>query len=858
MRKRKWLLIGGYNPHKNQISIFLNCIENKLNELCLKYDNIILMGDFNSEMCEERMEIFCNTYNFKCLIKQPTCFKSILNPSCIDLILTNKSLYFQHTSVIETGLSDFHKLTVTQMKSMFQKKQPKVLNYRNYKFFNNDNFRNDLLQAIQYEGNIGCEQFEQLFMITLNKHAPQKKRFVRANNSPFMTKELYNAIMVRSRLRNKFLKFKTLEYRNAYRIQRNHCVSLLRATKKSFYENLDPNLVTDNRKFWKQVKPLFSDKTPLNSNITLLEGNEIVTDNTACAEIFNNFFINSVNNLEIDRDLYVNKAANFDDPIENIIEKFKDHPSIMRIKRKGFLPSIFSLQCVSETDVNWVIQHIESSKAYQKDNIPPKVLKANADICTSLICEDINFNINNGTFPTNLKCADITPIFKKLERILKVNYRAVSILPTLSKIYEKIFYQQIYEYFNTIFSKFLCGFRKAHSTQHCLLFMLEKLKKALDNGLTTGILLTDLTKAFDCISHDLLIAKLHVYGFSKISLNLICDYLKGRKQRTKVNQSYSTWQEITYGVPQGSVLGPLLFNIYINDLFLSEEFQMMNFADDCSPYEYSKSTDDVIQNLEDQTSLLIEWYKCNYLKPNPDKWHLILSESEPTLSVNVSDKLIFNSKNEKVLGVYFDNKLNFEFHLGQLCKNASKKLHALARVSSFMSCNQRKIIMNAFITSQFGYCPLIWMCHNRKIHRQINKIHERALRVVYMDHTSSFDDLIIKSGSVRLHHRNLQQLAIEIYKVLNNLSSLLMSELFKFKERNNLRNGIAIVPNRPRTTKYGINSISHLAPKIWELIPNEIKSCETLNLFKVKIKTWIPENCPCNLCRPYIYGVGFI
>ena len=127
-----------------------------------------------------------------------------------------------------------------------------------------------------------------------------------------------------------------------------------------------------------------------------------------------------------------------------------------------------------------------------------------------------------------------------------------------------------------------------------------------------------------------------------------------------------------------------------------------------------------------------------------------------------------------------------------------------------------------------------------------------------MDNTSSFDDLIIKSGSVRLHHRNLQQLAIEIYNVLNNLSSLLMSELFKVKERNHLRNEIAIVPNRPRTTKYGINSISHLAPKIWELIPKEIKSCKTLNLFKVKIKTWIPENCPCNLCRPYIHGVGFI
>ena len=132
------------------------------------------------------MNIFCNTYNFKCLVKKPTCFKNIAKPSCIDLILTNKPLCFQHTSVIEAGLSDFHKLTVTVFKSSFHKKEPKVLNYRSYKYFNNDTFRNDLFQGIYQIGlhNIGCEQFESLFICKLNKHAPVKRRYVRANNSP--------------------------------------------------------------------------------------------------------------------------------------------------------------------------------------------------------------------------------------------------------------------------------------------------------------------------------------------------------------------------------------------------------------------------------------------------------------------------------------------------------------------------------------------------------------------------------------------------------------------------------------------------------------------------------------------------
>ena len=169
----------------------------------------------------------------------------------------------------------------------------------------------------------------------------------------------------------------------------------------------------------------------------------------------------------------------------------------------------------------------------------------------------------------------------------------------------------------------------------------------------------------------------------------------------------STFLEILFGVPQGSILVPLLFNLYINDLFLSEVFQMVNFADDCSRYEFNQSINQVIQNLENKRAYLIMWYKFNYLKPNPDKWHLILSDPNPAHLVQVVDRNILNSEHEKILWVYFDNKLNFEYHLGTLCKKASQKLHALARVSSFMSFRQKKIIMNAFIISQFGYCPLI-------------------------------------------------------------------------------------------------------------------------------------------------------
>ena len=356
------------------------------------------------------------------------------------------------------------------------------------------------------------------------------------------------------------------------------------------------------------------------------------------------------------------------------------------------------------------ICNLDTSKAYQKDNIPPKLLKDNNDICSIVLSSDINRCIHNGNFPNNLKNADITPTFKKGDRLSKCNYRPVSILPTLSKVYEKILYRQIYEYFNRIFSKYLCGFRKHHSTQHCLLFMLETLKKALDNGLCTGIVLTDLSKAFDSISHNLLIAKLNAYGFSFQSLNIISDYLIGRKQRTKINDKFSMWRDIIYGVPQGAVLGPLFFNIYINDLFFfTDTFNIANYADDCFSYAFSDSIDDIINMLESHSRALIEWYENSYLKPNPDKWHLILSAAGDDMKIIIGNKGIYNSDCEKMLGVHFDNKLTFNSYVTKLCKKAGQKLHALSRISSFMSIKQKKNIMNTFIFSHFSYCPLIWI-----------------------------------------------------------------------------------------------------------------------------------------------------
>ena len=205
-----------------------------------------------------------------------------------------------------------------------------------------------------------------------------------------------------------------------------------------------------------------------------------------------------------------------------------------------------------------------------------------------------------------------------------------------------------------------------------------------------------------------------------------------------MNSKYSLWSEIICGVPQGSILGPLLFNIYLSDLFIFVSPNIANYADDNSPYATSKDTKSVINHLKNEAKSLLQWLQNNAFKANLDKSHLLLNSTDTSLSAVIDGHVINNKNLVKLLGISIDNELKFNEHVSKLCKKASQKLHALSRVSPYMSENRRHI-MKAFIQSQFGYCPLIWMCHSRALNTRINRIHERALHIVYNDYTSTFN-----------------------------------------------------------------------------------------------------------------------
>ena len=305
-----------------------------------------------------------------------------MNPSAIDVILTNKQRCFQNSQIIETGLSDHHKMTVTVLKTFFQKQAPITIKYRDYKSFDKPTFQtelNDKLNGFD-KNDINYNIFESIFTKLLNKHAPIKEKYVRANNAPFMTKTLTKAIMNRSRLKNKFIKNPDSNNRSIYNKHRNYCVNLLRKEKKRYYNNLDLKLITDNKTFWKTIKPLFSDKNNICRKITLIENNEILSNDTKVAEVMDDFFSNTVANLDITGYQNCIHSNTDNDIIGNIIIKFKDHPSILKIKDKIVIHEAFCFTMSNDTDIKREIHKLNINKPTPFNNISAKNLVDNIDI----------------------------------------------------------------------------------------------------------------------------------------------------------------------------------------------------------------------------------------------------------------------------------------------------------------------------------------------------------------------------------------------------------------------------------------------------------------------------------------------
>ena len=503
----------------------------------------------------------------------------------------------------------------------------------------------------------------------------------------------------------------------------------------------------------------------------------MINDDCKIANLFNSYFANITEPLKITR--WRNDLPS--DNIPNILYKFSDHPSVVKIREMGF-DGIFTFSHVYPWEVSEILACLDSKKSIS-GLIPTKILKLISDCCVVPLTDCINNCFLDCKFPDDLKLAEVIPVHKSKSVLEKENYRPISLLPVLSKVIEKLMAKRISEFFQNKLSNFLCGFRSKYSTQHALFRLIQKWQSSLDKSWKIGTILMDLSKAFDTLPHDLLIAKLQAYGFGDDSLKLISSYLSNRYQRVRIGSALSEWLQLLLGIPQGSILGPLLFNIFINDIFyFITDVDLCNFADDNTIYNCQNSLEKVITTLELGVEECLRWFQVNQMAINADKFQLMfLGAGETNFGLNICGTVVKSQHCVKLLGVEIDSSLRFDAHIRNICKKANTKIRCLQRIRNYVSVKQAEVLSSAYILSGFSYCPIIWMYSSKTLGLLIQKVQKRCLRTIHGQYDLSLSELLELSKTQSIHNRHLQAMLTEVYKSLNDLNPPFMKDYFKLK-----------------------------------------------------------------------------
>lgn len=782
---------------------------------------IVVIGDFNVNLLDQSHYLYnevsdlMSDHNLNQHVSQPTFYNPNSEPSLIDHVYsTDSDLITKVTHLSPLGACH-HSVIHCYLNIQPSKSSPvtrSIWVYSKADWVEANRLLSSYKVNVNDDINCAWDKFNSFFLNVINQCVPQKNVRCKGKDPPWLNGVLRKLCRKKHSLYNKWKKCGRNEVYVKYKSLRNKLCNQLKHAKKVFFANLLDN-DSPSKRFWGYCKSR-SGKSPIPE--TIKHNGLSSTSSAQAANIFSQFFSECFN-----------EADGSDTPIPHYeISSYISHCSC------------------SSHDVCKLISKLDNNSAAGVDSITSVMLKRTSSSISPILSYLFNLSLTTGRIPDAWKLSRVIPVFKSGDPHAASNYRPISLQPICCKLLEKVIHSQVLHHLNSnnILTDRQFGFLPRSSTSDALTTALHDWYEHLEGRKCVAMALFDLSKAFDRVPHSPLLLKLRAVGITGPLLSWFRSYLSNRSQLVAVHGADSNPVPVLSGVPQGSVLGPLLFLIYVNDLCLSTfslNSSLVLYADDTTLYKPIIDSADLV-SFQSDINTIHDWFCCNHLTANASKTKVMVISTKkdpfPNLNLLLNNQPIERVSSAKFLGIWITDRLSWNLHIENICSKARKTIGFLHRSFQSAPISTRRTLYLALVRPILEYGSTTWHPLNKSLTNRLESTQRFACRVILQSWNLSHDDLLLDTNLPLLSKRRDIATLCHMYKILHNLCS--SPNPYTPHPRTSLRNlnSCAVKPPFCRLT-LSQKSFYPYAPTLWNYLPEDIVKARSLQSFKLAIQS---------------------
>ena len=828
-----------YRPPNGNLIKVISYLEKCLESINMDKTDLFLLGDLNvdfqnkSSPNHKKINFFIQSNGLTQLVNTTT-RNTNKSQTLLDVILSNSKV-ISHAGTLNHHISDHQPIYVVHKKGRDGRESVKFRG-RSYRDFDKEEFGNRLRNVADWgdlckmsDPNCAWDFMLRHITTILDELCPIKTFHIKNYRPDWMTDELIEQIKDRDYFYRKAKATGDEDAWNIAKYLRNVTNSHIRSSKREFILNELKKNEDDAKKFWKIIKKVIPSKHTSSQDILLKDNEGTKLDKCQVADYINDFFID-VGKPDLSNSLHEGQHAT-------------DQSNL----HAGEPVQPMSFGMVTEVQTFKVIRDINIAKSSGIDNLSSFILKEAFTILATEVTQMFNLSLRTSIFPSLWKKALVIPIPKTGNLSLVQNYRPISLLPLPGKILEKLAHKQISDYLDekSLLTDKQHGFRKSHSTTHSVAQLVNFVNYNMDMRRPTLAVYIDFRKAFDCVQHDILIEKLKRLNLHASVIGWIQSYLYSREQRVFANDVYSESRTIMQGVPQGSVLGPLFYITYANDLSeLFKSCQFALYADDTVLYTADDVFEDSVFKLQQDMDRLSTWCKLNGIKVNTNKTKVMVFGSKTAVSKLPTFEILYNNEplpkvlSYNYLGVTLDSKLNYNLHIKKLIATVSAKLKQFQRMRNFLNTKAALLVYKSMMLPIIEYGDIFLSAASVENRKKLQTLQNKGLRCALRKSidTATTGELHAEAGLLKLKYRREQHLLNFLYDWSLDKKELVRRSTDSVQTRTSQKRLFKL--KKPHTEKYK-KSLAYKGKAKWNELHTDFHQAATKGSYKLLVRNWI-------------------